>query len=315
VTIGSAATMAVIARAPGLAFLRPVALSIGGPAIRTMATVGGNLFARSPYGDFAVALLALGASVTRATADGESSEDLEAFIARDAAGGIVAGRLCAVDRRRVPLPQDPWNIRTACPSIAAPAGQRRPGERRPRRLWRHGARCGRGRSGGARRPDARRRDYRRSGHRRDRGHALEDDPRRAPGTGARSFGPSRPAAFWERTMAGPAHLRRGGGIRRADAVLADAPRQALTGTRTLGCGQGTCGACTVLPAPVLSCLTLAVRANGHAVTTIEGLATRYACSPQQARRRLRHPVRLLRRARSRLRCSTQSTLTGPTSSR
>lgn len=89
VTIGSAATMAVIARAPGLAFLRPVAESIGGPAIRTMATVGGNLFARSPYGDFAVALLALGATVTRATADGEVSEDLEAFLARDAARGIV----------------------------------------------------------------------------------------------------------------------------------------------------------------------------------------------------------------------------------
>ena len=62
----------------------------------------------------------------------------------------------------------------------------------------------------------------------------------------------------------------------ADAVLADVLRDklGLTGTR-IGCGQGTCGACTVLldGEPVLSCLTLAVRANGHAVTTIEGLAT------------------------------------------
>ena len=89
VTIGSAATMATIADAPGLAFLAPVALSIGGPAVRSMATVGGNLFARSPYGDFTAALLALGASVVRATADGETSEDLEAFLARDEARGVV----------------------------------------------------------------------------------------------------------------------------------------------------------------------------------------------------------------------------------
>ena len=50
-----------IAAEPKLAFLKPVAKSIGGPAIRNMATVGGNLFARYPYGDFAVALLALDA--------------------------------------------------------------------------------------------------------------------------------------------------------------------------------------------------------------------------------------------------------------
>ena len=37
--------------------------AVGGPAIRNMATVGGNLFAPAPYGDFAVALLALDATV------------------------------------------------------------------------------------------------------------------------------------------------------------------------------------------------------------------------------------------------------------
>ena len=61
--IGAAVTMARIAAEPKLAFLKPVAESIGGPAIRNMATVGGNLFARYPYGDFAVALLALDADV------------------------------------------------------------------------------------------------------------------------------------------------------------------------------------------------------------------------------------------------------------
>jgi len=47
----------------------------------------------------------------------------------------------------------------------------------------------------------------------------------------------------------------------------------LTGTH-LGCEHGVCGACTVLidGRSARSCLMLAVQAEGHAVTTIEGLA-------------------------------------------
>jgi carbon-monoxide dehydrogenase small subunit len=46
----------------------------------------------------------------------------------------------------------------------------------------------------------------------------------------------------------------------------------LTGTH-LGCEHGVCGACTVLldGKPVRSCIMLAAQADGHAVTTIEGL--------------------------------------------
>jgi xanthine dehydrogenase YagT iron-sulfur-binding subunit len=47
----------------------------------------------------------------------------------------------------------------------------------------------------------------------------------------------------------------------------------LTGTH-VGCDTAQCGACTVLMngKRVLSCLTLAAVAQGHEVTTIEGLA-------------------------------------------
>ncbi len=47
----------------------------------------------------------------------------------------------------------------------------------------------------------------------------------------------------------------------------------LTGTH-VGCEHGVCGACTILfdGVPVRSCLTLAVQANDHALTTVEGLA-------------------------------------------
>jgi xanthine dehydrogenase small subunit len=80
VELGAAVTMARIAAHPGLSFLHDVAREIGGPAVRAMATVGGNLFAPSPYGDFSVALLALGAEVTLEDASRSESVDLELFL-------------------------------------------------------------------------------------------------------------------------------------------------------------------------------------------------------------------------------------------
>ena len=46
----------------------------------------------------------------------------------------------------------------------------------------------------------------------------------------------------------------------------------LTGTH-VGCEHGVCGACTVLldDEPVRSCLMFAIQAEGHAVSTVEGL--------------------------------------------
>lgn len=74
-------------------------------------------------------------------------------------------------------------------------------------------------------------------------------------------------------------------------LLADVLRErlGLTGTH-LGCEHGVCGACTVLldGRPVRSCLLLAVQADGHAVTTVEGLAQDGALSPVQEGFRQEH---------------------------
>ena len=64
-------------------------------------------------------------------------------------------------------------------------------------------------------------------------------------------------------------------------TLADFIRHTLglTGTH-LGCEHGVCGACTVLVDGLTarSCLMLAVQADGHDITTVEGLRRpRQAC--------------------------------------
>jgi len=86
--IGAGVTMAQVMAAGGAEFLARVAQSVGGPAVRNMATVGGNLFVRSPFGDFGVALLALDAIVQMA--DGQSLP-IETFYAqRDQLRGLVS---------------------------------------------------------------------------------------------------------------------------------------------------------------------------------------------------------------------------------
>jgi aerobic carbon-monoxide dehydrogenase small subunit len=67
-------------------------------------------------------------------------------------------------------------------------------------------------------------------------------------------------------------------------LLAHLIRQGLglTGTHT-GCDTTNCGACTVLVdgRAVKSCTMLAVQADGHEITTVEGLATASELHPLQ----------------------------------
>lgn len=98
--LGAGVTMADVIGHRDLGFLAPVARAIGGPAVRTMATVGGNLFAPNPYGDLAVALLALGATVTLA-GSGARAVPIDDFLRdRDRPAGAVVAAVT------VPRPRD-----------------------------------------------------------------------------------------------------------------------------------------------------------------------------------------------------------------
>ena len=70
----------------------------------------------------------------------------------------------------------------------------------------------------------------------------------------------------------------------ADATLLEVLREELdlTGTK-YGCGEGQCGACTVLVdgRAQRSCVTRVVAVAGKAITTIEGLATGARLHPVQ----------------------------------
>ncbi|MBY8975962.1 FAD binding domain-containing protein [Rhodobacteraceae bacterium NNCM2] len=86
IVIGAGVTMAGIMASRELAFLAPAARAVGGPAVRNMATVGGNLHAPHPYGDLATALLALDGIAQMA--DG-TEQPLTSFFAARGNDGLV----------------------------------------------------------------------------------------------------------------------------------------------------------------------------------------------------------------------------------
>jgi xanthine dehydrogenase small subunit len=117
IEIGAGARMMDILANRDLAFLHPAARIVGGPAVRAMATVGGNLFAPAPYGDLATALLALDAMVTVQGAYGSAQQvPIEQFLqGRDHATGLVT----AVT---VPRPSGPDAFRFRKVSRVKPKG-------------------------------------------------------------------------------------------------------------------------------------------------------------------------------------------------
>ena len=88
VRIGAGTTMSHLMQASGVEFLGPVARSIGGPAVRNMATAGGNLFVRAPFGDLGVAFLALDAKVEMSDGHALAIEDF--YAQRDRLQGLVS---------------------------------------------------------------------------------------------------------------------------------------------------------------------------------------------------------------------------------
>jgi CO/xanthine dehydrogenase FAD-binding subunit len=90
VTLGAGVTFALILAERDLGFLHAPARSIGGPAVRNMGTVGGNLFAPVPYGDFTVALMALDATVAVQGGFGTRDMAIEEFLqSRDRQAGTL----------------------------------------------------------------------------------------------------------------------------------------------------------------------------------------------------------------------------------
>jgi len=65
----------------------------------------------------------------------------------------------------------------------------------------------------------------------------------------------------------------------------------LTGTH-IGCDTSSCGACTILldGKSIKSCTVLAVQADGHAITTIEGVSAEGQMNPLQEGFHLNHAL-------------------------
>ncbi len=98
--IGAAATLSDLEAAPDLAFLAPALRAIASPTIRNMATVGGNLFAKQPYGDLAACLIALGATATVSAGANTRQVAIETL----ATDGLVPGEIVTALDFDLPVP-------------------------------------------------------------------------------------------------------------------------------------------------------------------------------------------------------------------
>lgn len=80
VTLGATVTLACVEDDERLAVLHRCVRAIAARPVRTLATVAGNLFVPQPYGDLAVALLALDAEIELYGPEGSRLEPLRALL-------------------------------------------------------------------------------------------------------------------------------------------------------------------------------------------------------------------------------------------
>jgi CO/xanthine dehydrogenase FAD-binding subunit len=106
--IGATTRIGELPACPQLGFLTPAVRLFGGPALRNMATVGGNLFARQPYGDLGLCFLALDARLQVVGEAGARSVQIERFYA----DGIAAGDVVAAIELALPDARG-WRFRKA----------------------------------------------------------------------------------------------------------------------------------------------------------------------------------------------------------
>lgn len=102
-TIGATTTLTEMVQQSEIPMLKEAARAVGGWAIRNMGTVGGNLFAPPPAGDFAVGLLALDAQIKLVRHREERWVPLADFYSGFMATALQPGELVA--EIRVPLPK------------------------------------------------------------------------------------------------------------------------------------------------------------------------------------------------------------------
>ena len=101
--IGATTTLTQMVDQQQIPFLQEAAQNVGGWAIRNMGTVGGNMFAPPPAGDFAVALLALDAQVKLVSQSGARTIPLSDFYTGFMSTALVPGELVA--EILVPMPK------------------------------------------------------------------------------------------------------------------------------------------------------------------------------------------------------------------
>jgi CO/xanthine dehydrogenase FAD-binding subunit len=101
--LGATVTLSQVIADKTIPLLQEAARHVGGWSIRNMATVGGNLFAPPPSGDFAVALLALDAQVRLVSKRGQRVVPLAEFYTGFMANALRPDELVA--EILVPVPK------------------------------------------------------------------------------------------------------------------------------------------------------------------------------------------------------------------